>query len=215
MPPQRRPSPFIGGMLRKNITITAEENAFLDRHPEINQSALFRQSDREHDARGAGSPYGRRDPEPYAWERRCTAVAPSCSSGPSGRSRKHSAELGLRFREPRPHRIHEGIFGVLRAVSQKPSAPREPSGGWQRRRVGHCQRVAREDVTERPSTTEDEVREMGCVMPPPTPSTTRSRRVCSSPTNRSAKARTKLDGGGAHRPCQSLRRRRGSSSAGP
>ncbi|MGA7923243.1 MAG: hypothetical protein WCA77_04630 [Thermoplasmata archaeon] len=43
MPPQRRPSPFIGGMLRKNITITAEENAFLDRHPEINQSALFRQ----------------------------------------------------------------------------------------------------------------------------------------------------------------------------
>jgi hypothetical protein len=30
-------------MLRKNITITPEENAFLDRHPEINQSALFRQ----------------------------------------------------------------------------------------------------------------------------------------------------------------------------
>lgn len=30
-------------MLRKNITITHEENAFLDRHPEINQSALFRQ----------------------------------------------------------------------------------------------------------------------------------------------------------------------------
>jgi hypothetical protein len=31
------------GMLRKNITITHEENEFLDRHPEINQSALFRQ----------------------------------------------------------------------------------------------------------------------------------------------------------------------------
>ncbi len=31
------------GMLRKNITITPEENAFLDRHPELNQSALFRQ----------------------------------------------------------------------------------------------------------------------------------------------------------------------------
>jgi hypothetical protein len=31
------------GMLRKNITITHEENDFLDRHPEINQSALFRQ----------------------------------------------------------------------------------------------------------------------------------------------------------------------------
>jgi len=30
-------------MLRKNITITPEESAFLDRHPEINQSALFRQ----------------------------------------------------------------------------------------------------------------------------------------------------------------------------
>lgn len=30
-------------MLRKNITITAEEAAFLERHPEINQSALFRQ----------------------------------------------------------------------------------------------------------------------------------------------------------------------------
>jgi len=30
-------------MLRKNITITPEEAAFLDRHPEINQSALFRQ----------------------------------------------------------------------------------------------------------------------------------------------------------------------------
>ncbi|MCI4318862.1 MAG: hypothetical protein L3J87_00785 [Thermoplasmata archaeon] len=31
------------GMQRKNITITPEENAFLSRHPEINQSALFRQ----------------------------------------------------------------------------------------------------------------------------------------------------------------------------
>ena len=31
------------GMLRKNITITPEEAAFLERHPEINQSALFRQ----------------------------------------------------------------------------------------------------------------------------------------------------------------------------
>jgi len=30
-------------MQRKNITITPEENEFLDRHPEINQSALFRQ----------------------------------------------------------------------------------------------------------------------------------------------------------------------------
>lgn len=31
------------GMLRKNITITRQENSFLERHPEINQSALFRQ----------------------------------------------------------------------------------------------------------------------------------------------------------------------------
>jgi hypothetical protein len=31
------------GMLRKNITITPDEAEFLDRHPEINQSALFRQ----------------------------------------------------------------------------------------------------------------------------------------------------------------------------
>jgi hypothetical protein len=31
------------GMLRKNITITPDEAAFLERHPEINQSALFRQ----------------------------------------------------------------------------------------------------------------------------------------------------------------------------
>ena len=30
-------------MLRKNITITPEEEEFLARHPEINQSALFRQ----------------------------------------------------------------------------------------------------------------------------------------------------------------------------
>lgn len=30
-------------MLRKNITITPEESEFLDRHPELNQSALFRQ----------------------------------------------------------------------------------------------------------------------------------------------------------------------------
>jgi len=33
----------IQGMLRKNITITPEEEEFLARHPEINQSALFRQ----------------------------------------------------------------------------------------------------------------------------------------------------------------------------
>lgn len=33
----------IHGMLRKNITITPEESEFLERHPEINQSALFRQ----------------------------------------------------------------------------------------------------------------------------------------------------------------------------
>jgi hypothetical protein len=39
----RRTGPMPAGMLRKNITITHEENAFLDRHPEINQSALFRQ----------------------------------------------------------------------------------------------------------------------------------------------------------------------------
>ena len=43
MPARRRPGPPSTGMLRKNITITAEENAFLERHPEINQSALFRQ----------------------------------------------------------------------------------------------------------------------------------------------------------------------------
>jgi len=39
MPGSRRAE----AMLRKNITITPEENAFLARHPEINQSALFRQ----------------------------------------------------------------------------------------------------------------------------------------------------------------------------
>ncbi len=33
----------VPGMLRKNITITPEEEQFLSRHPEINQSALFRQ----------------------------------------------------------------------------------------------------------------------------------------------------------------------------
>ena len=33
----------VQGMLRKNITITSEEARFLERHPEINQSALFRQ----------------------------------------------------------------------------------------------------------------------------------------------------------------------------
>jgi hypothetical protein len=37
------PSVRVNGMLRKNITITHEEAAFLERHPEINQSALFRQ----------------------------------------------------------------------------------------------------------------------------------------------------------------------------
>ncbi|HEV2519066.1 MAG TPA: hypothetical protein VGX00_00390 [Thermoplasmata archaeon] len=39
----RRATSDSGAMLRKNITITPEENAFLERHPEINQSALFRQ----------------------------------------------------------------------------------------------------------------------------------------------------------------------------
>ncbi len=43
MPTRARPEPSVQGMLRKNITITSEEAAFLDRHPEINQSALFRQ----------------------------------------------------------------------------------------------------------------------------------------------------------------------------
>jgi hypothetical protein len=41
--PRIRAEPAPAGMLRKNITITHEEAAFLDRHPEINQSALFRQ----------------------------------------------------------------------------------------------------------------------------------------------------------------------------
>ncbi|HXW67259.1 MAG TPA: hypothetical protein VEL82_05240 [Thermoplasmata archaeon] len=43
MRPQARPEPSNQGMLRKNITITPEEEEFLRRHPEINQSALFRQ----------------------------------------------------------------------------------------------------------------------------------------------------------------------------
>jgi hypothetical protein len=43
MPQARRGARDSGAMLRKNITITPEENAFLERHPEINQSALFRQ----------------------------------------------------------------------------------------------------------------------------------------------------------------------------
>lgn len=43
MPGPRRGASDSTGMLRKNITITHEENAFLERHPEINQSALFRQ----------------------------------------------------------------------------------------------------------------------------------------------------------------------------
>jgi hypothetical protein len=43
MPGPRRGVSDVAGMLRKNITITHEENDFLERHPEINQSALFRQ----------------------------------------------------------------------------------------------------------------------------------------------------------------------------
>ncbi|HXQ48746.1 MAG TPA: hypothetical protein VN842_03075 [Thermoplasmata archaeon] len=43
MAPRGKPEAPIHGMQRKNITITPEENEFLDRHPEINQSALFRQ----------------------------------------------------------------------------------------------------------------------------------------------------------------------------
>ncbi|MCI4336975.1 MAG: hypothetical protein L3K17_07280 [Thermoplasmata archaeon] len=43
MPGNRQNDRDAMGMLRKNITITHEENAFLTRHPEINQSALFRQ----------------------------------------------------------------------------------------------------------------------------------------------------------------------------
>ncbi|HTT16291.1 MAG TPA: hypothetical protein VMH49_02875 [Thermoplasmata archaeon] len=43
MPSRPRLEAPPSGMLRKNITITPEEAAFLERHPEINQSALFRQ----------------------------------------------------------------------------------------------------------------------------------------------------------------------------
>jgi hypothetical protein len=43
MRPPARPEASVQGMLRKNITITPEEEEFLQRHPEINQSALFRQ----------------------------------------------------------------------------------------------------------------------------------------------------------------------------
>jgi hypothetical protein len=38
-----KPEMIAHGMMRKNITITPEESEFLNRHPEINQSALFRQ----------------------------------------------------------------------------------------------------------------------------------------------------------------------------
>ena len=43
MRPQPKSEFPVHGMLRKNITITPEEAQFLDRHPELNQSALFRQ----------------------------------------------------------------------------------------------------------------------------------------------------------------------------
>ncbi len=43
MPPKAKIEATPQGMLRKNITITPEEEQFLARHPEINQSALFRQ----------------------------------------------------------------------------------------------------------------------------------------------------------------------------
>jgi hypothetical protein len=43
MAPRPKFEASVQGMLRKNITITPEESEFLDRHPEINQSALFRQ----------------------------------------------------------------------------------------------------------------------------------------------------------------------------
>jgi hypothetical protein len=43
MPGSRKTPEPAATMLRKNITITPEESAFLERHPEINQSALFRQ----------------------------------------------------------------------------------------------------------------------------------------------------------------------------
>ncbi|MGA9839641.1 MAG: hypothetical protein WBE40_08365 [Thermoplasmata archaeon] len=43
MRPQQKGDLPAQGMLRKNITITPAEEEFLERHPEINQSALFRQ----------------------------------------------------------------------------------------------------------------------------------------------------------------------------
>lgn len=43
MPPRPKLEAMSHGMTRKNITITPEESEFLNRHPEINQSALFRQ----------------------------------------------------------------------------------------------------------------------------------------------------------------------------
>lgn len=43
MPTRPRSEMAPQGMLRKNITITPEEAEFLERHPELNQSALFRQ----------------------------------------------------------------------------------------------------------------------------------------------------------------------------
>jgi len=43
MPSRPKPEMVPQGMTRKNITITPEESEFLNRHPEINQSALFRQ----------------------------------------------------------------------------------------------------------------------------------------------------------------------------
>ena len=43
MAPRTKSEAPVQGMMRKNITITPEESEFLNRHPEINQSALFRQ----------------------------------------------------------------------------------------------------------------------------------------------------------------------------
>jgi hypothetical protein len=43
MASRAKPEMIVQGMMRKNITITPEESEFLNRHPEINQSALFRQ----------------------------------------------------------------------------------------------------------------------------------------------------------------------------
>jgi hypothetical protein len=43
MPARSKIESMPQGMMRKNITITPEESEFLNRHPEINQSALFRQ----------------------------------------------------------------------------------------------------------------------------------------------------------------------------